>query len=282
LRLTGNSGLGLDLGLRVGPSNLGMLGLAAMSSPNARGAIELAIRYYRLIAPFWDLSLDVADGRAEFVVREAIPLQAMHVFASEIVIVSSVGISRALLGEEAPLLALELDYAKPPHARRYSEEITAAPIRFGQPVTRIVFDADVLERKLPSFDPATMRAAERQCEANLATSGITESLVTRVRRLLEASPGQYPSLSELAKALQTSERTLRRDLVEMGTSYQALVGIARSKHATELLTTTNKSINEIAEELGFSEGRALRRAFKRWTGRTAARYRQDARAERGR
>jgi AraC-like DNA-binding protein len=136
-------------------------------------------------------------------------------------------------------------------------------------------DAAIMGQKLSSSDPVAARVAERQCATNLSPSLSPEGLLAKVRRILEAKPGRYPGPEHVADALQTSPRTLRRSLDEMGTSYQALVDMARCKHATDLLTATDMSINEIAERLGFSEGRALRRAFKRWTGSTAAKYRQE-------
>jgi transcriptional regulator GlxA family with amidase domain len=113
------------------------------------------------------------------------------------------------------------------------------------------------------------------CETSLLPAASAEGLLAKVRRILEAEPGRYPGPEDLAEALQISQRTLRRCLDEIGTSYQSLADAARCKHATELLEGTNLSINDIAIRLGFSDGRALRRAFKRWTGRTATEYRQE-------
>jgi AraC-like DNA-binding protein len=275
LRLTGNSGLGIDLGRRVQVSNLGMLGIAAMSSPDAMAAMELGIRYYRLIAPFWDLALQVEGDTVRVTAREAISLDPLHMFATEILLVSFFSLSRALIGRPVPWQEVLLDYPEPPHAARYQEIVAPAPVRFGQSRIEIRVDADILKQKLSSSDPVTARVAERQCAKSLSPTVSPEGLLTQIRRILEATPGRYASPERLADALQTSPRTLRRSLEEMGTSYQSLVDEARCKHTTDLLVGTDMSINEIADRLGFSEGRALRRAFKRWTGVTAAKYRQE-------
>lgn len=276
LRLTGNTGIGIDLGRRVQPSNLGMLGLAAMSSPDVKTALELGIEYYRTIAPFWELSLDVEGTIVRVTAREAISLHPLHRLATEILLATFLSLSRGLLGRDVPCREVRLDYPEPPHAARYAELTSSVtPILFAQPLTQLVVDATILDEKLPSSDPVTKRLAERQCAMSLSPAVSPEGLLARVRRMLEAKPGRYPAPEDLAESLRTSPRTLRRSLDDMGTSYHALVDAARCKHATELLTGTNLSINEIAERLGFSDGRALRRAFKRWTGRTAAEYRQE-------
>lgn len=278
LTLTANPGLGFDLGRRVQLSNLGMLGLAAMSSPDVKTAFGLGLRYYRLLAPFWDISLEVQGEVARVVLREAVSLSVARVFATEVVLVSLMTLTRALVGRDPPGLQIELDYPKPPHAARYAE-LTDAHVLFGRPVTQITVHSAILEQKLASSDPLTARLAERECAAGLSRLGVTDGLLANVRRMLEASPGRYPAPDDLAHALQTSERTLRRALTDMGTSYQSLLDIARCKNATELLIGTDMTIQEIAAYLGFSEGRALRRAFKRWTGCTAAEYREQKRSE---
>jgi AraC-like DNA-binding protein len=277
LRLTGNSGLGIDLGRRVQVSNLGMLGLAAMSSPDAMAALELGIRYYRLIAPFWDLKLQVEKDTVRVTAREAISLDPLHVLATEILLVTFLSLSQALLGRPVRWREVRLDYPEPAHAARYAEIVAPASLHFAQPTIEILADAAFLHQRLSSSDPVTTRVAERQCAKSLSPGVSPEGLLAQVRRILEAIPGRYASSEQLADALQTSPRTLRRSLDDMGTSYQALVDTARRKHATDLLVGTDMSINEIADRLGFSEGRALRRAFKRWTGVTAAQYRQGNR-----
>lgn len=274
LRLTQNPGLGIDLGRRIQPSNLGMVGLAAMSSPDAMTAIELALQYSRLLMPAWDLSLQMKGDVASLIVREAIPLRALHVFGTELLLLSAGSVARAVLGRELPLIEVRLDYPKPVYVERYFEFIRA-PIFFEQPATRVTVAAAILKEKLPASDPITARVAERQCAASLLPTASSDGLIANVRRILGASPGQYTDPERLARILQTSERSMRRALKDMGTSYQALLDEARCEHAIELLTGTGMSINEIAERLGFSDGRSFRRAFKRWTGRTATQYRTE-------
>ncbi len=274
IRHTGNPGLGLDFGSRVQLPNFGMVGLAAMSSRDARTAIDLALQYYRLLMPAWDLSLEVKGDRASLVVREAIPFQEHRVFATEFLLSAIDNLARSLLGREVLYIEIRLNFPRPDHAERYAE-FTRAPILFDQPVTEVIVDAAVLQQKLPSSDPITVRAAERQCAAALASTGSSEGLVAAVRRILGASPGEYPDPEQLAGALQTSERTLRRSLKEMGSSYQSMLDQARREHAIQLLTGTAMSVNEIGEKLGFSEGRAFRRAFKRWTSRTPTQFRRQ-------
>lgn len=279
MKLTQNPGLGVDLSRRVQPLNLGILGLATMGCADVRTAIDLALQYHRLLMPHWNASLEVKANLASLFFREAIPLLDLHVFATEVVLGTFNNVALALFNREAPIIEVRLDYARPDYAERYAE-ITRAPILFKQPVTEVVIDAAFLQEKLPSSDPITVHAAKRQCAAALSSTVLSDSLIANVRRELGALPGRYPNPVELARALQISERTLRRGLKEMNTSYQEMLDKARCEHASQLLIGTDMSIVEIAKRLGYSEDRSFRRAFKRWTGWTAVRYRKEKRTDR--
>jgi AraC-like DNA-binding protein len=54
----------------------------------------------------------------------------------------------------------------------------------------------------------------------------------------------------------------------MNTSYMELVDESRKARAEEWVRGTPMTFEHIASELGFSNVRSFRRAFKRWTGRT--------------
>jgi AraC-like DNA-binding protein len=82
------------------------------------------------------------------------------------------------------------------------------------------------------------------------------------------------SVRNVAKALNTSGRTLQRRLQHEGTSLQQLISAVRCELAMEMLRSPGQSSNEISDQLGFSAPSAFHRAFKRWTGMTPGQYRR--------
>jgi AraC-like DNA-binding protein len=64
-----------------------------------------------------------------------------------------------------------------------------------------------------------------------------------------------------------TERTLRRRLEKDGISFQALLDDVRRDEAARLLDDPALTVAAIAEHLGYSEPRAVRHAYRRWTGR---------------
>ena len=67
--------------------------------------------------------------------------------------------------------------------------------------------------------------------------------------------------------------TLRRHLREEGSSFQELKDHLRRDLAIYHLGRDELAIQDIAEQLGFSEPSAFHRAFKKWTGLTPGAYR---------
>jgi AraC-like DNA-binding protein len=96
-------------------------------------------------------------------------------------------------------------------------------------------------------------------------AGRTTIVLTVERAIRRQLPG-VPSLGELAASLNLSERTLRRRLSDGGIGYQGLVDQIRQARALELILASRTPLAQVAAQTGFSDARALRRAFKRWTG----------------
>jgi AraC-like DNA-binding protein len=70
-----------------------------------------------------------------------------------------------------------------------------------------------------------------------------------------------------------SRRTIQRHLAQRGTSYARMVDDVRRELALRYLAERHIGLGEVAYLLGFSEGSAFHRAFRRWTGKTPRQYR---------
>lgn len=97
-------------------------------------------------------------------------------------------------------------------------------------------------------------------------AGPVPPVVVAVERVLQRSPGAHPPIEQVARALELSVRTLRRRLVEAGTSFGQISDRLRAQLAQRLLREQGLSVAEAGQQLGFSDARAFRRAYKRWLG----------------
>ena len=115
--------------------------------------------------------------------------------------------------------------------------------------------------------------AEEQCRKLLAARKARSGLAERVRDRILRQPGHIPDMNAVAGELLLTPRTLRRRLLDEGTSYKALTDEVRETLAEELLSAANLSVEQIAERLGYSEAASFIHAFKRWKGQPPHSYR---------
>ncbi|MEZ4360273.1 MAG: helix-turn-helix transcriptional regulator [Kofleriaceae bacterium] len=81
-----------------------------------------------------------------------------------------------------------------------------------------------------------------------------------------------------ALSLRTSVRTLQRRLrVEHGTSFKIELTQVRVERAKQLLTSTNRSIHDIAREVGCESARYFATIFRKATGRRPIEWRTETR-----
>lgn len=273
LRLSRDPALGLDFGRHIHINGIGVVGLAVMSSKDLAEAIDRMLRYYDLLASNLRLDCTVRDGIMELSIRETIPLGDLLRFSTEVTVACLYALSEFVVGKPLPYVEIAFAYPEPAHVARYAD-VFACPVRFDAPVTQMRMQAAALAWPLPYASESTAKYADVQCRALLAehASGtVAEQVRERLRPRIEAPP----SLTQLARELQTSERSLRRALDELHTSYRALVDEVRKDRAIEMLTVTELSLDELGQRLGFATSRSFRRAFIRWTGRSPAALRRE-------
>jgi AraC-like DNA-binding protein len=118
------------------------------------------------------------------------------------------------------------------------------------------------------------RLAQRQ---ERAPDFAVPMVATRVRELLLEGPSSQESI---ARRLAMSVPTLRRRLADENTSFRALQASLR-RDAAQVLLLGEKSVDDIAIELGLSDSRCFRRACKAWFGASPSQVRLTLRRGRG-
>ncbi|MEN9925187.1 MAG: hypothetical protein RL268_1313 [Pseudomonadota bacterium] len=103
-----------------------------------------------------------------------------------------------------------------------------------------------------------------------STLDVRSAIISRFRNLDVG----VPSMSEIAADLDMSERTLRRKLMRLGTSFSELRDEVRNSLASELFASGNLTTEDVAERLGYSDAANFRQAFKRWQGEAPSHFRK--------
>jgi AraC-like DNA-binding protein len=271
LEKTREPALAFHMGTQMRLSSHGFLGFAAMTAGTVRAALDLVTRFANTRTSAIALSLYVEGDTASIVIDERSPLPpALREF---VVIALVVGIWQ--LGQELtgrPLDGFcECAFREPAYVRGLPH---GNRLRFDRPAHRLVFPAAELEFPLRTADAVATQLAIEQCERELAAV-VDAGLVSRVRALLQSQT----ALTAVAKDLHLSTRTLKRKLAERGTTFSALRDDVLRQRALLLLDNRELSIGEVAHRLGYEELPSFSRAFKKWTGKTPQRYRDDTRSK---
>ncbi|MDP2227296.1 MAG: AraC family transcriptional regulator [Moraxellaceae bacterium] len=264
--------LGLEAGMRYHPTTFGIWGFALQSSPTARDAVEVGIRYVRLTSAFCNPRIVEAGSEAMLITDDHDLPEDVREFLVERDGAMILSLQRDVLPMRLPLTRLDLRQPAPPYAAHF-EALFGIPARFGQPHNAIGINSALGDMRLPQGDFSAFRLMEAECQRLLESRQLRTGLAGRLRDALLRQSRQMPGMNEMAQEEGITARTLRRRLASEGTDYETLVSEVRRLLAEELLKTTDLSIEDIAERLGYSEQSCFTRAFRRWSGQSPRQYR---------
>ena len=275
--------LGLEVGARDALLSFGFVGVAMRSSATVGDAFRVVDELHRASGSLADFTAEGVDGdRDEFELSlwERWPDPVLRPFLAEEAFASVTAFLRSVLGDTWAPDRLFLTYPAPAHAARY-RRLFRCPVHFDADADRLVISADVLQKPIPTHHEPTLRTALEVCRSLIAPARIRPGVVAAVEVLLNAHLRRPLTMAEVAAQMHVTERTLRRQLAEAGDHFSAIRDRIRERRATALLRHSTLAVSGVALEVGFSDGREFRRAYRRWTGRTplAARTSGDGRAE---
>jgi AraC-like DNA-binding protein len=236
-------------------------------------ALHRALRFLRVVLDDPRGELITKDGLAQILLTDA--GEARSAFAYRTFWIVLHGITCWLVGRRIPLRLVDFRCAEPDHSADY-RVFFGAPVQFGQPVSRLAFDAAYLN--LPTV--RTERALKkflRSAPANILVhyrydAGLSASIRSRLRHQL---PSAWPDFEELARQMRMPPSTLRRRLHQEGQTYRAIKDEIRRGLAVDWLLHSGRGISDIAVDLGFTEPSAFHRAFRKWTSKSPGAFRRE-------
>lgn len=187
-----------------------------------------------------------------------------------------------LIGRELPLQEVHLRVAIPDSPEHY-ENLFGCPVRFASEHSGLVVTRQLLQLPLAQNED-TLRDFLRLAPYPLVrrdNPGETRPLSREIEQLLLSSgPENLPTASDVAGQLNMSPRTLHRRLTAEGTSFQQLKDDLRREVAVHYMQRDELSIDAIAAVMGFQDNSAFYRSFKKWTGTSPGKYRQQLQNDR--
>jgi AraC-like DNA-binding protein len=272
---TGCRHFGLLIGAHGGLEGFGIVGLLARYSTDVATALQRLVGY---------LHLHVRGAAANLYVAGDLATLRYDILQPDVDAVDQLGeaavatmfkILRGLCGSDWRPIEIRLAHRAPPNLRPYRSYFGVAPT-FDAAEYAVVFDASWLSRPIPEGDAELIRVLQQQ----VSTLGAKYdgNLVAQVRAILRAAIlAGHASEEQIAALLSLHKRTLHRRLVAEGTQFRVIDAECRYDIARQLLEHSALAINEIAGTLGYAEASVFTRAFRRWSGTTPKRWREQHR-----
>lgn len=266
--------LGIKHGQGLNISSHGFLGFAAMAADNLDQALSLAIRYARTRTLLADLRFHKEDDSAVIQISRLAAMPDTFPFVVENIISSFLGVARFLINSDEPLSAVvKLSYSAKADPIEY-ERLLGVPVLFDQPYNQICLPEFLLDSPVSTANATSRGLAESECEKLLAQLDQGQDLVTQIRHQL-VKINSFPTLPVIAHIMNSSPRTINRQLAQLNTTYQHILDEARREKAIDLLINSKTSIENIATQLGYNDPSNFGRAFRRWLGKSPRAYRKD-------
>ncbi|VVN05387.1 putative HTH-type transcriptional regulator [Pseudomonas fluorescens] len=253
------------------PGSFAMMCHAVIHCRNLESALNRGLLFYRLFSGAPRLSLTREDEWVRLSLDNAQLWDPDH-FLSESLLMIWHRLGSWMIGQRIRLEQATFSYPKPEHGAEY-DLLFSCPLQFKAAQNSLLFHSHYLSMPLLQDERTLKHFLERSPADLLSRPDDGDSLSSQLRRLLSRDSSCWPDLETVAAHLHISPQTLRRHLREEGSSFQELKDQLRRDIAIYHLGRADLSLQQIAEQLGFSEPSAFHRAFKKWTGLTPGAYR---------
>ncbi len=257
----------------VRPDDFAALGLALKTARTVGDSLQRLVRYILVLTDTLEYQLVNVEGARMFVLRGRPNHRRGARLANESALAAVTSVMRQVAAARVTPDAVSFRHP-PPATVAPHRAFFGCPVRFGAEIDALRFGEGALatptrlgDEGLSAFllthlDEVRERQADRSVAARVQGA------------VVDALPDGLPRASQVARRLGMSARTLQRRLGQDGQSFQALADGARRDAAESLLVGGDHSLAEVAFLTGFSDQSAFQRAFKRWTGRTPAAFRE--------
>ncbi len=244
-----------------------------LNAPTLGHALRRALRFLDVVLDDPRGRLVVRDGLAEIQLADAGEARSAFCYRTYWILIH--GVTCWLVGRRIPIRLVDFRCEEPVQGADY-RLFFGAPVKFGQPISRLGFDSVMLDLPIMRTQQA-LKQFLRGAPANiLVRYRYDAGLASSVRRRLEkVSPTAWKTFPDLAIEMRMPPSTLRHRLSDEGQSYAAIKDDIRRDLAIDMLLNTSRTTSDIAAQLGYSEPSAFFRAFRKWMSKSPHEFRRE-------
>lgn len=267
---TGCEHFGLLVGKAFELHHLGLPGQLARHAATVRDAVQAVCVHHHLNSQGGVVYLREHGAAAEigYAIYQRGIVGARQIYGA--VLAVEVGVMRELCGPGWVPSEVLFTHAAPADPSPF-RGLFRCPVRFNAEHNAMRFPVGWLDRPVPGADAAERRRLEAQANAQ-AQPDLIEQVTRSLRVLLESRVASGDAVAEL---LAMHRRTLNRRLQALGTTFRDLLEEVRFEAGCQLLDSTELTLDDIADTLGYSGASAFTRAFRRRAGVPPGQWRHD-------
>ena len=257
--------LGIKAGSQVSFTTYGTYAMLLMTAPGFMEALKAGVQFQSLSLLFSHMTLHVLPNYIE--VRYTLPAStsALRTFIADRDLMGTFTFIKEMI-EEPKRYILGIGTARPqPDKKTHADYKCYIPfeVEFDQVNNWIRLDKSILAMPQKHGNKLAHQLYRVQAYELLRKFyPDADDIVSQTKQIIEGYESNFG----------VSERTYRRKLNEVNTSYRSLLDEHKKKRCLDMLASKRVSVNTLVDVLGYSESASFLRAFKRWTGMTPKIY----------
>ncbi|MBJ6762283.1 AraC family transcriptional regulator [Myxococcaceae bacterium JPH2] len=272
----GDPHFGLHLARTFQPGQFDLFDYLCRTAETLGAGLSLASRHLRLLHDGADLQLTLTASRATLRYRCPNRPAGPGRHEAEFTLARVLTFAREATGQPLSPFQVGFTHAAPRGQDVLAEAFGTTRLAFRQESCTLTLPRDLLSLPLRHAESGLhallLRHVDLLTREATRPVGWREQLQAHVEEAMEHGE---PLLARVCARLGMSPRGLQRRLKSEGRTFREVTEDARLEKARRLLADDSLNVEGIAQRVGYSDARALRRAFERRTGMTPGRYRRS-------
>jgi AraC-like DNA-binding protein len=265
--------IGLHLGEFYKLNALGLVGMILQNSADVISALEKACEYANLLSNTLQLKITLLDNslRIDFMVSEHCKAHSKKAaqYATDAAMVFAQTEIKALTGEKVYPIRAGFAY-KENQTNEYNRIFNCA-LSFGCVDAFLEYPVALAHKKIKLSDFELLVLLEKEAQKRLKNVGL-KSYSNKIESLIISQlDGSYPTIQTIAQILNTTPRTIQRQLKKEDLTYNNIVKKVK-KEMVVMYMQNDLSISQISYLMGYSDVGSFTNAFKNWFGTTPSSY----------
>jgi len=277
-RVSGEEHFGLIVAPHLTIGSKGCWAEYMLGAPSLGAAIERGIATIGFHSKGDVMSLAKRGGEARLGYASAAKGMDGYVHVALGTVGILLSLCRAFLPDHWRPTRIEMDIP-PPRDPDVFEDAFQCPFIFDAPGLFVCFKTDQLRSTSAQHGTYRLTTIGDMARARVECGRLDSLPEVIIQQIWSQTLAGKISIESAACSIDTSVRTLQRELNRAGTNFRDLANAVRTKRAVELLRETSAPITDISVALGYSAPAHFSRAFRHATGFSPQEFRWQGRSE---